>query len=504
MASFTVATITDNPALNETAARNLVRESGGRLWGAYAKKPPGYSNLQIYCAFSDDEGLTWTETQVTDNGTEPHKYPSLAIDANNDLNLVFSATGRGAYTSRYSVLYMKRTSGVWGGEEEVALKNVTTPGQTRPCIAIDGADDVSVVWYGKGWSPNTGQDSINYRKRTSGSWGSVETIANESTTQRSPAIAIDSSNNDRVVWSGRGWGANTGQFNIQYSKRTSSSADWGNNQEAITDTSADNQERPSIALDSSDDVHVAWYRVNVDVYYRKRTTSWQTMETITSDIDSDEITFCSIAIDGNDIIQVVYNYGSYPAYLHYRRRTTSWSDAIIIYTGDEIFTCSLLWAKHPSWGVPNRSYAIWEELASKVLFGFPVIVYPSGPARVTGLRHRYTSADVEFPLTLEVDLGGASIGSLTQLSLENYVPDMTVMPAGLADYIAALLGFGEEEQTQATQTESLVEALSTPEITPPGWLGPFFKKVEGGTEISFIDPAGNKVVGGLLRTGFPF
>jgi len=56
--------------------------------------------------------------------------------------------------------------------------------------------------------------------------------------QYSPSIAIDRSNNIHVVWEGKGWGSNPGNWNIQYRKRTSSG--W-QAQEGLTDKAVDQQ-----------------------------------------------------------------------------------------------------------------------------------------------------------------------------------------------------------------------------------------------------------------------
>ncbi|KKN70385.1 hypothetical protein LCGC14_0430800 [marine sediment metagenome] len=404
MPSYTIASITDTPAL-DVVGRRLALESGGRLWATYSKKPSGYTYQQVYCAYSDDDGQTWTETQVTDTDTDHHFFPIIAIDSDDDIHIAYTASGRGAFPNSRSLLYMKRTSGSWGSEEEIALKDVINPGQNRASLAIDSADDVHVVWDGQGWSPNTGEFSINYRKRTSGSWGTVETIANESSDQKGASIALDSSDDVHVVWYGKGWGVNTTINNIQYRKRTTS---W-QTQEAITDV-ADSQTDSAIALDSSDDVHVVW--VGTDAFYRKRTTSWQTQENITNDVTISP-DFLSIALTKSDIIYMIYTSGS-PTYTYLRRRTTVWSDAMLINEGVANSYTSLLWARHPTvstirTNVPNNAYAIWEDEGSKVLFGSLSVFPTAATTRITGLIHRYWPGHFR----LECILGGGLSGDFS-------------------------------------------------------------------------------------------
>ncbi|MCD6143602.1 BNR-4 repeat-containing protein, partial [Thermococcus sp.] len=152
-------------------------------------------------------------------------------------------------------------------------------------IAIDGNDNVHVVWRGTGWGTNTGYHNIQYRKRTSTGWQSQEAVTDKDADQVNPSIAIDSDGNVHVVWFGKGWGANTTNWNLQYRKKTSSG--W-KPREAITDKNAD-QTHPVIAIDKDDNVHVVWrglgWGTNTGYYniqYRKRTSSgWQTREGLT-------------------------------------------------------------------------------------------------------------------------------------------------------------------------------------------------------------------------------
>ena len=503
MANYTIVALTAlGPALSNTGGRHLAMESGGRLWASYSRKPSGAARFQIHCAYSDDEGKNWTETQVTDIAgadTDAAFYPVIAIDSSDDMHLAFTSSGRGAFPAKRSLLYTKRTSGVWGSEEEIALKDVNDPGQNQPSLAIDSADDVHVVWEGTGWGANPTKFSIQYRKRSSGSWDAVEEIANATEDQRGPHLAMDASDNVHVVWFGKTWGVNTTFHNMQYRKRTSS---W-QSQEAITDTGSD-QVRPSVALDSDDNVHVVWWS-GTDVFYRKRTTSWQTQEDVALGSSSDYVT---IAVDKNDAILVVYATGS--AGIQYKQRVSSWSDALVVKAqgvgGNE--GCSLLWAKHPTvssirTNVPNKAYVVWEESGSEVLFGLPFLVFPSDPSsRVTEIIHRFTSRNVKHRLTMEVGLGGATQSSLTVLSLTPPTPpELTpepdsALPGALFDYLKGLFEETVEEKK-----------LLEPDITPPTAaqtevLGPFSRKVEGGTQIYWIGPEG-EIPGAFLPTGFP-
>ncbi|GAH69904.1 unnamed protein product, partial [marine sediment metagenome] len=177
-----------------------------------------------------------------------------------------------------NIQYQKRTT-TWQARESVT----DSPDiQYRSSIAMDSEDNVHVVWYGKGWGDNTTIYNIQYRKRTT-TWQAQEGVTDSPDIQYRPSIAIDSGDNVHVVWYGKGWGDNTTVYNIQYRKRTTT---W-QAQEGVTD-GPDIQIYPAIAIDSEDNVHVAWYGLGwgentakYNIQYRKRTTTWQTQEGIT-------------------------------------------------------------------------------------------------------------------------------------------------------------------------------------------------------------------------------
>ncbi|MDP3013187.1 MAG: hypothetical protein Q8M92_03010, partial [Candidatus Subteraquimicrobiales bacterium] len=99
-------------------------------------------------------------------------------------------------------------------------------------------------WYGIGWGTNTTVNNIEYSKRLTAStdWATNrEGVTDSASAQLSPAIALDSANNVYVVWAGKGWGPNTANNNIQSRKRTTS---W-QTQAAITDLAAE-QTNPAL------------------------------------------------------------------------------------------------------------------------------------------------------------------------------------------------------------------------------------------------------------------
>jgi parallel beta-helix repeat protein len=232
--------------------------------------------------------------------------------------------------------------------------------QTYPAIATDSNDYLHVVWQGcHSGSPSHPQ--IRYKKYTTG-WGNIVNITNDTDwDQRYPAIAVDSNDNLHVVWQkidfiGGTW-CSGGCGPLYYSKYTSS---WSA-PERIGEGDQYNEFRPSIAIDGNDYLHVAWnsggYR-NGDCFhsaYRQYTTSWQPVESF-------ECYACdpSIAVDSEGNVHFVSKFEPYTDGIKYRKRTSSgWGSP-------EIIAPATSGRKYPSIAVDSNDYlhVVWEDNGS--------------------------------------------------------------------------------------------------------------------------------------------
>ena len=334
--------------------RSLARKSNGELWFAYSRNLS--TNKHRTCvAYSRDDGLTWTEDKVFDldetYSNYPSTYPVIAIDGLDDIHLAWGETHAPNGDGWGNLIYCKRTSAGWGSPEWITDEERSNGALFS--TAIDSNNDFHIVWQR---SPvQLGPRQIYYRKRASGVWGTQEALTDKTEHQEWPSMAIDSNDDVHVVWAGLDWGTNTTYYNIQYRKRTS--AGW-QAQEAITDKNA-NQLIVCIAVDSSDQPHVAWHGLGWgtnntmrNIQYRMRTTSWQTQETIT-DKDNEQRQ-PSIAIDGSDNVHCVWwglgwGTNTTKTNLQYNKRTTSWGSQVAITDRNhDQMDAKLIWAPHPT------------------------------------------------------------------------------------------------------------------------------------------------------------
>jgi hypothetical protein len=301
MPSYTVKTDCAAAAVGYNNHRSLARKSNGDLWCVYSHTD-GETD-QIYVSYSTDGGVTWTEEQVSyaPAWASIQKQPTIAIDSLDNIHVVWAGDGWGDYTTKTNIQYRKRTTS-WQTQEAVTNVDHYLNG---PAIAIDSEDNIHVVFYGYEdvW---TSIRQIQYCQKTT-SWQALEVVTSINNHQYYPSIAIDSSDNVHIVWFGANWpGVGSAFYNIQYRKRTTS---W-QTQEAVTDI-AEAQKDPCIAVDSEDNIYVVWTGRGLgdnptieNIYFRERTTSWQTIELV-SDKDPAQY-YPSIAIDSLDNIQVAW------------------------------------------------------------------------------------------------------------------------------------------------------------------------------------------------------
>lgn len=329
--------------------RKIARKSNGDLWCVYYKSDG--ANSQIYCSYSTDNGATWTEEAVTAEAASQGS-PTIAIDSDDIVHVVWTGFGHGANPGNSNLRHRQKTAGGWQAAEAITDEAAN---QADPSIAVDGSDVLHCVWIGLGWGVNPGVSNIRYASY-GGSWTASEAVSDSASDQDNPvALAVDKDNNVHVAWDGLGWGVFVGKDNIQYRKRTSGS--WGS-QESVTDVD-DPQGVPGLATDSSGHVHCVWYgwgwgtnTSKFNIQYRKRTTAWQTQEAIT-DVAFDQYN-PSVSVDGDNNPYVAWRgkgWGSNTTKLNiqYRNRVGSWQTQVAVtdLAWDQYGPC-LLWAYWPT------------------------------------------------------------------------------------------------------------------------------------------------------------
>lgn len=113
----------------------------GRFWVAwfgYDNANPTASNLWV--AYSDDNGKTWTVSKLTTGTGNNVENPSMTFNSKNEVFVVFP---RVLYDS---VSYFKHSNNAWGTLQTIQGNNGTTQGRSYPSTALTTALDIVVPY----------------------------------------------------------------------------------------------------------------------------------------------------------------------------------------------------------------------------------------------------------------------------------------------------------------------------------------------------------------------
>jgi len=347
MPTYTVKAGVDANALNPTSSRKVTRLLDGTIFVVYTQSDG--VRRQVYVSYSIDNGVSWTEEQVSFAAGANHQDdPTIATDSLDQVHVAWHGTGWGVNVGLTNIQYrMRNAAGAWQAQEGVTDLAF---GQVSPAIAIDSVDTVHLVWESWGGISANAWPNIVYNQRVV-AWGAAEQVTNNMNLNYNPAIAIDSTNACHVVWD-RG---NNGE--ILYRRRNGA---WGAAESV--DVVAQAVLNPTIAVDSLDNPHVAWYytdwAITQSIRYARRNGAWGAFENVCLVAGQNNFN-PGISIDLSDRVHVCWTgdgWGANPAtynLLHAIRATPWPAPDIIVDNANTNGTGNLLWAQDPPIGNPN-------------------------------------------------------------------------------------------------------------------------------------------------------
>lgn len=249
------------------------------VWAGYRTGEPA-GDRQIRAIVYYANGSLSSITNITDSVYD-QDYPAIAIDGNGKLHVVWSA--RTATYSSSKIQYSCYSEGSWSTPVLLMVTGEASYAQELPSIAVDSNNVVHVVWYGRyqGYGTRT---SIRYAYLDAGTWYYGIAYSDSSYNYYRPCIAIDKDNNLHVAFQ-----ITTTISNVLYIKKTAATGTWGDYHEITADATY-NQYAPSISVTQSNDLHVIWRGLSSEsaTYYQvqhiKYSGSWGSIEALTNDL----------------------------------------------------------------------------------------------------------------------------------------------------------------------------------------------------------------------------
>lgn len=192
----------------------------------------------------------------------------IALDASGNVHIVWADWRDYNSPSRTEIYYMKLDNSGNRLVNETRLTSVDGFSSRSPKLAVDSVGHIHIVWS----DSRDGDGEIYYRKIGNGgvTLTSDVRITNEAALSVNPSVAVDSSDNLHVIWTD----SRDGNPEVYYLKLNNNGHAAGNS-ERITpadgNSSSVGGSLPPLLVDSDDRIHVVWQDTrdgNVEIYYK--------------------------------------------------------------------------------------------------------------------------------------------------------------------------------------------------------------------------------------------
>jgi hypothetical protein len=241
------------------------------------------------------------------------------VDSSDTIHVVWNDLNPG----NYEIFYTRSTDGggSWAGIKRLTW---TSGSSVASAIAVDSSDTLHLIWQ----DDTQGNFEIYHRKSTDGgvNWSGSKRLTWTSDYSSNPNIVVDKSDNLHVIWQdGSPW-------TIYYKRSADNGVSWSG---ATRLTWGGSSSGPAAAVDSSDNIRVAWITrpaSNLEIYYRGSTDggmNWSGSKRLTW--TSGDSYNPAIATDSSNAIHVVMRDDTPGNYEIYHKRSTNggvnWSTA---------------------------------------------------------------------------------------------------------------------------------------------------------------------------------
>jgi hypothetical protein len=233
---------------------------------------------------------TWELETVDDSTDIVGWYTSIALDSADRVHISYQNN------SQVDLMYATNALGFWsyGTAESTGLVGIVTS------IALDSSDKAHVTHY------DATDDELLHSTNATGSWVS-ETIDSNGNAGGYSSIAIDPSDDMHVSY------IDLAGDDLKYATTSGVSPGTGNCTDAdwdceTVDSSTNNYQLTSIALDSGGWAHIVYYdSTDNDLEYATNASGSWALQTVDNNVNVGSNTSIGIAIDSSDNVHISYS-----------------------------------------------------------------------------------------------------------------------------------------------------------------------------------------------------
>ncbi|MCE7748228.1 MAG: hypothetical protein GPJ51_07515 [Candidatus Heimdallarchaeota archaeon] len=225
------------------------------------------TDADIFYKLWDASISNWTITEVISTESTGKSYhPSLAADNIGNVHITWNdQTNYAGAGTDWDIFYKhwNASTSLWTTTEVVSTES--TDLSDFPSLAVDNLGNTHIAWSDETNYASSGIYPDIFYKRwdaSNSSWTITEVISTERTGANksyTPSLALDSASNVHIVWRDDTNYAGCGPYwDIFYKRWDASSSSWTITEVVSTESTIDSY-NPSLAVDSADNLHIAWY-----------------------------------------------------------------------------------------------------------------------------------------------------------------------------------------------------------------------------------------------------
>jgi hypothetical protein len=266
----------------------------------------------------------------TDTGSAVQDNASYAFGSDGTVYAVWEDSRNGNTDIYFSS--RNPSTGVWAAETKLNT-DTGTAGQRTPSIAIDGSNNLYVVWADdRNGSTNT---DIYFAKRTGTTWSANIKVSDDTTSkiQSAPRISVSSAGIAVAVW----YDARSSQVNIYSARLPAGSTTWSTNYNITTGSTTAVKAAPDVVVASDGTAWAAWQDNRTgggDIYVASlgpTATAWGTNTKVSDDSTTsgiDKSPRIGLTSAGSPVVAYLVGRATNAAVRVVNRNGTTWNASI--------------------------------------------------------------------------------------------------------------------------------------------------------------------------------